>query len=98
MISVKEIQLFSGTAGSTNIMSMHHGAYITGAFIMHGSVYVSVLCDDSKPYVNRKFHLVCSFMPISTQPGKRCWHIGTVGVNTSTPGTSYHYYIIEEEV
>ena len=98
MISVRELQLFSGTGTMTNFMAMSQDAYITGTYIQHGSIYASILWDDSRPHVNRKFHCVGPFNPISTNPGKRCWYVGTVGVNTSTPDTSYRYYIIEEEI
>lgn len=99
MIAVREMQLFTGTGTQTNLMSFPQGAYITGAYIQNGRIYVSILWDDSRPYVNRKFHCTGPFNPINIQPGKRYWHVGTVGVkNTSTPGTPYHYYIIEEEV
>ena len=91
MISVREVQLFNSPGTMQNIMAMPVGAYITDAFIQHGSVYVSVLWDDSRPHVNRKFHCTGPFTPISTQPGKRCWHVGTVGVNM-TDGSTYRYY------
>lgn len=97
MIAVRELQLFSSTGTQTNFMSFPQGAYITGVYIQHGSIYASILLDDSRPYVNRKFHCTVPFSPIVTNPGKRCWHVGTVGVNI-TDGSAYRYYIIEEEV
>ena len=96
MILMKEIMLFSSIGSSSIHHSMPKGAYITDAFLMNGAVYISVLVDDTQPYVTRRFHLTGPFNTMNITQGVRCWHVGTVEIPTPG-GASYRYYVIESE-
>ena len=98
MICVKEIMLFSNTGVNSVLMDLPEGAYITHAFMMNGSVYISYLCDDARPMKNRYFHMSGPFAPFSIPLGKKFWHVGTVEYLPNYSGAiPLRYYIVESE-
>lgn len=98
MILVKEIMLFSNTGVSSVLMDLPDGAYITHAFMMNGAVFISYLCDDSRPMKNRYFHMAGPFANFIIPPGKKFWHVGTVDYLPNCAGAiPLRYYIVESE-
>ena len=72
MICMKEQQLFSLGSNVTNV-SIPDGAYVCAAVLKNGMVYISYLCDDTKPYSFRKFICTGSFTDVGYMAnGKRC--------------------------
>ena len=98
MILVKEIMLFSNTGVSSVLMDLPEGAYVTHAFMMNGAVFISYLCDDSRPMKTRYFHMSGPFAQINIPPGKKFWHVGTVEYIPNYSGAMpLRYYIVESE-
>ena len=98
MKNVAEYHIGQVSTNGRQSIQIPQGAYVSGAYVRNGSVYISVLQDTDQPYVLRTFLCVSPGMNVAAFGNtKRHWFIDRIEYSVRSDGTPINYYIVEEE-